>query len=420
MKQTAVHSYDVIIVGAGIAGCTAAILFARTGLTVALIERQSDITAYKKLCTHYIQASAKPVLDRLGISPLIEAAGGVRNRMDIWTRDGWIQWRKDSRFSPHGYSLRREKLDPLLRQLAATAPGATFFNGHALRQLQRDTNGRVVGIVTDEQRNKQTHRFNGRLVVAADGHYSKTADLLGVKGRHWTNGRFGYFAYYRHLPLREKTTAQIWFMQPDVAYAFPNDDDLTLIAYMPTLDKRPLFRPDPHTALEHHFAALPDAPDMRLAERTSSALGMLKGELHWRPATVSGAALVGDAAASTDPLWGCGCGWAFESAAWLADATTAPLLNGEDVGRALGRYKRTHWWRLVGHNWFNGSFASGRDFYFHERVVLAAAARDTEIARHIHAFAARHIGVGELYSPRKFFRSVWFILQKAINWHFAF
>ena len=127
MNHTAVHNFDVIIIGAGIAGCTVATLYGRFGLTVALIERQPDSHAYKKLCTHYIQASAKPILDRLGVSERIEAVGGVRNGIAIWTKSGWIRPSADPRYPPHGYSLRREKLDPLLRQLATETPGVTFF-----------------------------------------------------------------------------------------------------------------------------------------------------------------------------------------------------------------------------------------------------------------------------------------------------
>ena len=52
--------FDVLIVGASIAGCTAATLFARHGLSVGLVERQTQTDAYKKVCTHFIQSSASP------------------------------------------------------------------------------------------------------------------------------------------------------------------------------------------------------------------------------------------------------------------------------------------------------------------------------------------------------------------------
>ena len=71
--------YDVAVVGAGIAGCTAAALFARRGASVALIDRHSDPNAYKVLCTHFIQPSVVPTIERLGLASSIEEAGGIRN-----------------------------------------------------------------------------------------------------------------------------------------------------------------------------------------------------------------------------------------------------------------------------------------------------------------------------------------------------
>ncbi|MDQ3196519.1 MAG: FAD-dependent oxidoreductase [Burkholderiales bacterium] len=99
--------HDVIIVGGSLAGCTAAILFARRGLKVALIERNPDLKHYKKTCTHFIQASATPTLQRLGLAEKIEATGGVRNAVDLWTRWGWISDTVDDGKHPaYGYNIR--------------------------------------------------------------------------------------------------------------------------------------------------------------------------------------------------------------------------------------------------------------------------------------------------------------------------
>ena len=89
MNQSIIHC-DVIIVGASVGGCTAAMLFARQGLRVALLERSKDINTYKKVCTHYIQPNAVPTLKRLGLTDEIEAAGGIRNGSQAWTRWGWV------------------------------------------------------------------------------------------------------------------------------------------------------------------------------------------------------------------------------------------------------------------------------------------------------------------------------------------
>ena len=70
---------DVIVIGAGLAGSTAARLFALDGLRVGLVESHRDVQTFKQLCTHFIQPSAYPVLRRIGLDQLIERAGGVRN-----------------------------------------------------------------------------------------------------------------------------------------------------------------------------------------------------------------------------------------------------------------------------------------------------------------------------------------------------
>lgn len=89
--ESAGHEYDVVISGASLAGSAAAILLARRGARVALLERRSDPEAYKVLCTHSITANAYPVLDELGLVPALEKAGAVRNDARWYTRWGWIE-----------------------------------------------------------------------------------------------------------------------------------------------------------------------------------------------------------------------------------------------------------------------------------------------------------------------------------------
>lgn len=82
---------DVAVIGASMAGTTAAALFAREGLSVLLVDRIRDGAAFKKQCTHFIRAGATPVLERLGVIDAMERAGAVRNGLQAWTQAGWAR-----------------------------------------------------------------------------------------------------------------------------------------------------------------------------------------------------------------------------------------------------------------------------------------------------------------------------------------
>ena len=107
--------YDVVLVGASLAGCTAAVLFGRAHLRVALVESHHTIDAYKSVCTHFIQPSGVPTLERLGLLPALREAGAVVSGMEFWSRRGWVRPPDDgSPTAPsRGLNLRREKLDPI-------------------------------------------------------------------------------------------------------------------------------------------------------------------------------------------------------------------------------------------------------------------------------------------------------------------
>ncbi|MFJ3901675.1 NAD(P)/FAD-dependent oxidoreductase [Streptomyces sp. NPDC090025] len=389
--------YDVVIAGASLAGCAAAILLARRGVRVALLERRSDPAAYKVLCTHSIHAAAYPVLAELGLAAALEEAGAVRNTSYWYTRWGWIEPRPGPGGAelPYAYNVRRSTLDPLIRSRAAATEGVDLLLGHRVTGLLRDGAGRISGVSAGTPDGDVEIR--ARLVVGADGKDSAVAKLAGVAERRHENRRFGYLAQYRDLPLKGGV-GRTWFLEPDMAYAFPNEDGITVLALV--LDRRTrlaAFREDLEGSFDAFLRALPEAPPIDSAERVSKIIGMIDHPLITRAPTAPGLALIGDAALTGDPLWGVGCGWAFQSAAWLAESTAPALLSRTDAGpapldRALARYARTHRRQLRPHQQIAVEFASSRPFNAMERLMFSAAVRDPWSARHMHRFAMRLIG----------------------------
>lgn len=386
---SAAADYDAVIVGASLAGCTAAILLARTGARVALVEKHADPQTFKRICTHYIQASGVPSIERLGLlEPMLEA-GAQRSPLRVWTRWGWIVPPRDPRNA--GLNLRREKLDPLLRGMAAQTPGVELLAGWTARALTRDATGTVTGVV-GQSRDGGEATLRGKLVVGADGRDSRIAELAGVRVWRTRHERIAYGGYFAGGAPAHAPDATLWMTDPEWAAAFPTDDGLTLYAAMPTKAWLPEFKRDSRAALVRFLADQPDAPPIHDAELVGPVRGKLDMENRLRRPVAPGLALVGDAALAIDPVWGVGCGWAFQSAEWLADAVAPALGGAEPLEAGLSRYRRRHARRLGAHALLMVDYARGRRFNASERLLFSAAVHDERVAAMFDAFGTRQIG----------------------------
>jgi 2-polyprenyl-6-methoxyphenol hydroxylase-like FAD-dependent oxidoreductase len=379
---------QVVVVGASLAGCTAAMLLARAGVSVTVVEQRPDPAAFKRICGHFIQASAVPTLRRLGLLDAIEAAGAVRGHFRLRTPWGVVTPPAGTALEP-SLNIRREVLDPLVRAQAAATPGVELLLGKTARELVH-ANGRVAGVVAAGRDGSET-ALRARLVVAADGRDSRVAKLAGVRERRFPHGRFSYGAYYEGPPAPGAPDGTLWLTDPGWAAAFPTDAGLTLYACMPTHEHLPAFREDLPGALEAYLAALPDPPPIAESRRVSPVIGKLDMENVWRDAAMPGLALVGDAALATDPVWGVGCGWALQSGEWLADAVVPALRAEGSLDRALRRYARTHRRRLGLHARLIHGYATGRPLDATERLLFSAAARDPGLAEIVTEFGTRSI-----------------------------
>lgn len=387
-RNTGHDTFDVAIVGASIAGCTAARLFGQAGARVALIERRPDPSAYKVACTHQILPAATATMERLGLAALLAARAVPRTQAQFWTPyGGWFGFPRDG-FD--GWGVTRRTLDPLLRKLAADTAGVELMCGQTATGLVQDGD-RPGGVVLQNPLGK-TRAVRARLVVGADGRDSTIARLARIPGRVRSHNRFFYFAYWRGVePVG--TCARGWLLDPDAAALFPNEDGLTVLVAGPHRSRLAEFQTDREGAYARMLAGLPDAPDLDGAERVSKLIGKLEMPNVMRPAARPGVAFVGDAALATDPLFGVGCSFAFQSAEWLVDTTSQALLGVADLNAALARYRRRLAWRLGPHHVQIAEYASGRRTTALERATFRAAAVDPVVSR------AMGQVIGRLRSP---------------------
>jgi 2-polyprenyl-6-methoxyphenol hydroxylase-like FAD-dependent oxidoreductase len=381
--------YDAVIVGGSLAGCATAILLGRAGARVAVVEKQPDPNAFKRVCSHFIQASGVPPIERLGLLEPIIAAGGVRSRIHAWTRWGWIEAPPEE--AGQAVNLRREVLDPLVREAAAATDGVEMMLGQAAHGLLRDGANQINGVALRAPSGEETE-LRAKLVIGADGRDSKIAELAGVEEKTLPNERFAYGGYFEGEQPRHAPDGSIWFLDPHWAAAFPTDAGLVFYAAMPTKELLPKFKENPTEALISFLDDLPEGPPVKSAHLVEPIVGKLDMTNRIRAKTAPGLALVGDAAMAADPLFGVGCGWAFQSSEWLADSV-APALRGEEpLERGLRRYRRLHKRKLGGHAFVIHDYSTGRKMTPPERALFAAAARDEKLAARFDRFGTRQVG----------------------------
>lgn len=147
-------TYDGIIIGAGPAGSTAAILLSRAGWSIALLEAKRF--PRRKVCGECIAASNLPLLDALGVGEALRRwAGPELRHVALWRGEERIRAPLPARAGRHpwGYALRREHLDLLLIE-AARAAGATVLQpGKAVAVRRRPGDAlREIDVVREDGR----------------------------------------------------------------------------------------------------------------------------------------------------------------------------------------------------------------------------------------------------------------------------
>jgi len=387
--------YDVAIVGASLSGCTAAILLGRAGARVALIEKSPDPKAFKRICSHFIQASAVPTIERIGLYQPILQAGGLRSRFHSRTPWGWIE--PTERREAYCLNLRRSLLDPMLREAAAAQPNVELMLGQGAGRLLRDGDAFDGVAVRDREGNER--EIGSQLVVGADGRDSKIAELAQVKEKTLPHNRLAYGGYFEGPKPRFWPDGAVWLLDPDMAAAFPTDGGQVFYIAMTHKDRAPEFKADPERALVEHVAGVPEPPPIRESRCVAPVIGKIEMPNRIRGPIAPGLALIGDAALATDPIFGVGCGFAFQSGEWLADSVSPALQGVESMDNCLRRYRKRHRRQLGMHARLIHDYSTGRKFDPVERAMMRTAVRDPQAAALFEAVGTRRKTPPQLLLP---------------------
>jgi flavin-dependent dehydrogenase len=340
MTGTIPSTVDVLVAGAGVAGTATAILLAKGGLSVVLLDRRNDIEDYKSLCTHFVQPVANAVFADLGLPRLLEPAYSVRTKAAFLVPGGSIDidgGYVDDPVTAYAHNIERRVFDPELRR-EALACGVVLAMGSGLRALQKTPDGFSAEIVSA---NDETTRLSCRFVVAADGRASALGSLLEAPIQSHPNDRAAYFCYCKGIAAPRDNKSIFALHGNEMAFLYPQIEGRTLLSIYVKQETLAQIGQDGDPfafILQQMKTHLPDV-DFTGATLDGRVYGYKKYDNQLRPPVTAQVAFVGDAAISIDPMSGVGCSFALKSARLLADAVLAHTASPAD---AMAAYAASH------------------------------------------------------------------------------
>jgi len=326
--------YDAVVVGARCAGASTALLLARQGLSVLLIDQ--DRRGADTLSTLALMRAGVLQLHRWGLLDQVRAAGtpAITRTSFIYGDETITVPIKPKDGVDALYAPRRTVIDALLAE-AASASGADVVFGLRLVDLERAPDGRVVGAVLEE-RGEGMRRVGAGIVIGADGRWSTVVRLVHAATYH--EGRHACGVLYTFWPGLENGRSR-WYYRPGTsAGVIPTNDGMALVfAAMPQERFADEIPADVEGGYRRVLAECTPELSAELAEKTPSERlrGFLGPPGYLRQSHGPGWALVGDAGYFKDPITAHGISDAMRDAELLARAV------GRGSDGALADYQST-------------------------------------------------------------------------------
>jgi menaquinone-9 beta-reductase len=341
---------DVIVVGAGPAGSTAATHLARAGLDVLLLEKSSF--PREKVCGDGLTPRGVKQLIDLGIDTR-ETSGWLHNRGLRVLGGGLtleLDWPQLASFPPYGVVRPRQDLDHLLASHAVSA-GARLHERTTVTEVIADgRTGRVQGVRA--RTNEEPVAYRAPLTVACDGVSARIALSAGIARRDDRPMGVAVRRYYAsprskddflesHLELWDRSNPQEPRLLPGYGWIFGMGDGTSNVGLGILSTSSAYGRTDYRCLLRSWLDGTPQEWGLRECNATGKIGGAaLPMGFNRTPLYRDGLLLVGDAGGMVNPFNGEGIAYAMESAAIAARCAAQALArpDGPARERALRHY----------------------------------------------------------------------------------
>jgi geranylgeranyl reductase family protein len=342
---------DVVVVGAGPAGSSAAYWLAGAGLDVALIEKTSF--PREKVCGDGLTPRGTRALVDMGID-VSEANGWLHNRGLRVIGGGQrlhLDWPELTTFPPFGLVRPRADLDAMLARQAVKA-GARLYEQTSVTEPLVDARGRVVG-VRGRTADKKPVTFRAPLVLTCEGVSGKLAQHVGVHRNDKRPLGVAVRRYYTSPKTNDdylESWLELWEGRPGQSALLPGYGwifgmgDGTVNAGLGVLNSSAGFQKTDYRAmLTRWLDNTPAEWGLREENATCPTRGAaLPMGFNRTPHYVDGLLIVGDSGGSVNPFNGEGIPYAMESGKFAAEAVVNALGQPEGPARerALAAYPK--------------------------------------------------------------------------------
>jgi geranylgeranyl reductase family protein len=346
--HTTENSADVIVVGAGPGGSTAAYHLAQAGLDVLLIEKTTF--PREKVCGDGLTPRAVKQLLAMGIDP-DPADGWVRNHGLRIIGGGMrleLPWPDLASYPSYGLVRTRLDFDEILARHAQKA-GARLHENTVVSGPVLDHVGRIVGVKAkpaDAEPGATTQEFRAPLVVAADGNSTRLSLSMGLRKRDDRPLGVAVRTYYTSPRTNDdwlESWLELWDadrLLPGYGWIFGVGDG-TVNAGLGILNSSAAFQSvDYRDLLRRWLDSTPEEWGLREDNRTQPIRGAaLPMGFNRTPHYTRGLVLIGDAGGMVNPFNGEGIAYAMESAV-IAAETIVQAVRRPDAARdrTMSRY----------------------------------------------------------------------------------
>ena len=329
--------FEALIIGGGPAGATAAILLAKAGWSVALVERKSF--PRRKVCGEYLSATNWPLLWRLGIGEAFADMAGppvLKTAIFVGKTKYIAGLPQPQEGMPWGRALPREHLDTLLVERARKA-GAAVFQPARCNDLRCNNEG---GIATIECDSNTAREISANVVIAAHGSWeigdlSTQRQATAPKPRDW----LAFKAHFQNTMLPDGLMPLLCFHGGYGGMVHVRPERVSLSCCIQRHRYERLTRPTGvsagETVLTHILESCPvlqPVLDGAVLDGPWLAAGAIQTGI--RPRYCDGVYVVGNAAGEAHPVVAEGISMAMQSA-WLLVVRLIP--HRRDVQNAIVR-----------------------------------------------------------------------------------